>query len=729
MSLQPLLVDPGPAFLAAGNPERFLTDNLPSTDDPRPEPASHRKAVIGIAGAFIAWRLLFVSEARRQPGPPIHPEGLLHLIWRKNAPLWLRIASPVVLETMAEAGLTGEELQAVGIDFATKLGSYINDTSAAAVVSGYKEQLRRGVNPTLAWLRAVEGYGLEERQLRGWVAQQATQGNYPDLISPGAQRALDRSILLRADTLGQTEAWQARQLGKSVAWMVAEADGRMPYGTKKRWLTAEDERVCKICGPLDLQEVGLSEQFLLPDRRRIWAPGVHPNCRCELALVYPAMIFEKARGDDPYDRDSDGQFARQESRTRKVPRPMPVKEHDTDPVLQALVDAMNAPAPEVEDVDPWAQPADPWANSTKIDPWANTGVDPWAVDPFAADPFATDPWGAPKAGKTTGRRRRIYVIINGELTEVDAEEMAHDDQNIVYVPVDRFFALPDTDPVTGVTVDLRDEREGEPVHIDPMRVGMVIDFDDWALRNADRTARHEHKTVDAPMPLAGEVQGSNNHPNDILDQLDEFYAYVEGANAEADDQLELMHDQENTVYDNIYRRKDEYISELDSDELLEIYDNAGERGYARRKIAEGKEDQLADTLTDLISGDVPDGWTPMQQETVEQAFSEYIFEHDPEIEAIRRTMSYSNEGFLRSPEIFTFKDNYASGTWTTANGKLTPMVEGRYRVAAIKVHSVHPKHTGLERPNPRIKNWREVVLERIEDDELPHDTHRGPRGY
>lgn len=273
------LVDPGSAFLASGDPARFLEDNLPSTEPTAGEDQNHVKAAVLIAGAFVVWRLWVTRRAREEiPGPPVDAEGALGRLWAKHKPIWLRIAEPTIEAVMADAGLTGEELRAVAADYAAGLGSYIHTQAADAVVAGFREQLRRGVNPTLSWLRAIEGYGLDERRLRSWVAQQAVAGGpISDLIAPGALRALDRAMLARADVLGQNEAWHARHVAKSVAWLYAERRGELPTGTRKRWLTADDERVCKICGPLHLQEVWLDQQFVLPTGQRLWAPGVHPN--------------------------------------------------------------------------------------------------------------------------------------------------------------------------------------------------------------------------------------------------------------------------------------------------------------------------------------------------------------------------------------------------------------------------------------------------------------------
>lgn len=119
------------------------------------------------------------------------------------------------------------------------------------------------------------------------------------------------------------------------------------------WITAKDELVCKVCGPMHRKKVKAVEPFVLPTGEKVWGPGVHPNCRCRMRLassikdVNYTMSLEwdrinpfdrkrspvsKARGNDKYNRNSDGQFASVESRRTKF------KERaQTDPQVASIV--------------------------------------------------------------------------------------------------------------------------------------------------------------------------------------------------------------------------------------------------------------------------------------------------------------------------------------------------------------------------------------------------------
>lgn len=80
---------------------------------------------------------------------------------------------------------------------------------------------------------------------------------------------------VRAGLVGITEATQVLSVAAQVH---AERLAKQGVETVTRWLTAEDERVCPICRPLDHQpQSRWKERF--PD-----GPPAHPRCRCRLVV-------------------------------------------------------------------------------------------------------------------------------------------------------------------------------------------------------------------------------------------------------------------------------------------------------------------------------------------------------------------------------------------------------------------------------------------------------------
>jgi len=78
----------------------------------------------------------------------------------------------------------------------------------------------------------------------------------------------------RANAIGITEAVLAFAMGNLIAWN--------KYGIIEEviWMTAEDERVCAVCGPLHEVVIGLVDALYGGQR-----PPAHTLCRCWLEAI------------------------------------------------------------------------------------------------------------------------------------------------------------------------------------------------------------------------------------------------------------------------------------------------------------------------------------------------------------------------------------------------------------------------------------------------------------
>ena len=119
---------------------------------------------------------------------------------------------------------------------------------------------------------------------------------YQTLIDAGIskKKALEQSTLYaarqhreRAYTVARTELATAYGAGAHEATKQAQAAGYMGK-TIKVWVSADDERVCRICGRDGLEgtEVEMDQEFDVASRS--WStrlhPPAHPGCRC--AVMY-----------------------------------------------------------------------------------------------------------------------------------------------------------------------------------------------------------------------------------------------------------------------------------------------------------------------------------------------------------------------------------------------------------------------------------------------------------
>lgn len=134
------------------------------------------------------------------------------------------------------------------------------------------------------------------RPMVGLTQQQsiANLKYYETLINNGmsAQKALDKSIRYaarqhryRGYNIARTELAFAYNQGSYEGTKQAQAAGYMGE-TVKVWCTADDERVCTICGGLEGKTIAMDDDFDFKTKlvgrnatiRRV--PPAHPSCRC-----------------------------------------------------------------------------------------------------------------------------------------------------------------------------------------------------------------------------------------------------------------------------------------------------------------------------------------------------------------------------------------------------------------------------------------------------------------
>lgn len=106
--------------------------------------------------------------------------------------------------------------------------------------------------------------GLSDDKAQKKVAQYAAQAH--------RQRAL---------TIARTELADAFNYGADQSVRQAQTQGYMPPQMEKKWMAAEDERECVVCGDLDGVTVPMDAQF----PGGFEHPTAHPLCRCAVAYV------------------------------------------------------------------------------------------------------------------------------------------------------------------------------------------------------------------------------------------------------------------------------------------------------------------------------------------------------------------------------------------------------------------------------------------------------------
>lgn len=182
---------------------------------------------------------------------------------------------------------------------------WLNTKAATFVTNSTAEQIN-AINAVVSRAATiqditVDGLARAIRPMVGLTRKQA-QANlkyYTSMVEGGLSEkaALERSIKYsarqnryRGYNIARTELAFAYNKGEHFGVQQAIEQGYMGH-TRKVWCTADDERVCEICGALDGKTIEMEDNFGFYTRLEARNPGIrqtppaHPSCRCTLLYV------------------------------------------------------------------------------------------------------------------------------------------------------------------------------------------------------------------------------------------------------------------------------------------------------------------------------------------------------------------------------------------------------------------------------------------------------------
>lgn len=348
--------------------------------EPEPVPAAPEEGgslaavAVGMGAAYLIYRYYMrqkMEDEVKRLGGDLSRKTLLFAsatVWHAFVPRWVTLVAPYLvqgyLEGMrnAETGYVPQDvLTKIATDYALALGNHINDVSAEAMISGYQAQVNRKIPPQMAARRVADAYGVTRRGMNTlvniWTSEdpkQLTDQPLPSSKDERAKAIIEAQQQLRARQIGETESWTARTQAKQIVWMYGMEKGVIPSSARRVWITAADERVCQVCGPMDGVEAKVGDQFSTAEGK-LWTPPAHVNCRCDVVLDFNISedvsedfksllaneSVSKARGGDPYDRDSSGRFARQETRRSRIQPQYKQRDADLDVLMAQVNGALN----------------------------------------------------------------------------------------------------------------------------------------------------------------------------------------------------------------------------------------------------------------------------------------------------------------------------------------------------------------------------------------------------
>ncbi len=174
----------------------------------------------------------------------------------------------------------------------------IDAETRAALRQELARGIREGIHPTEVARRIRETIGLNRRQaavVSAFRQRLFAEGRDRGQVERMTLRFANRQMQLRAQNIAQTEIMTALNTGRRLQVERLTREGVIQGPDwEQEWVTADDERTCPICLPLNGQRIPIGGTFVT-GAGNLQQPPAHPRCRC-LARLVP-VGFRK--GDHP----------------------------------------------------------------------------------------------------------------------------------------------------------------------------------------------------------------------------------------------------------------------------------------------------------------------------------------------------------------------------------------------------------------------------------------------
>jgi hypothetical protein len=327
------------------NPTDLRPRDLPAPGAFLTSPAEALEAALAMV------RARMVSQMKAEARGLVEPTygqllRLADMTWQILLPQYRKVSAPVIADAYVRAWTragAGDVPMSVIYDLAEKhaekVGDYFHASSRDALAEGFNTMVNRRIPAKAAADKVLDAYGLTPRQMRGYAHNQqlTTSVESPASFDVKARSRdyIDKSFTGRVKKLSEQEEHNIEEQAKQFAWMWMQDKGRLTERAQKIWITAHDERVCPVCGPLHGQKVLVNEQFKTKEGD-FWSPGVHPNCRCVVRLIENRFKLEK-RFDPHQPRGGDGRWAGGQSRTRQLGHKVNALESPSAKVIQGTI--------------------------------------------------------------------------------------------------------------------------------------------------------------------------------------------------------------------------------------------------------------------------------------------------------------------------------------------------------------------------------------------------------
>ena len=197
-------------------------------------------------------------------------------------------ATQKAMGLQGQFNLTNPSVINVARNLAVELSTNLN-ASVQTTISDIIRDAVEGNITTIQAARKIRNHiGLlpqHSKAVDKYLDKMLADGVKKQVANKRAEEYAQRLLKYRSETIARTEVARAVGAGQTEYWKQMKSEGYLPPEARRVWITANDEKVCPICGPMDGVLADIDGFFDTGSGPVEYPQGTHPRCRCTAGIT------------------------------------------------------------------------------------------------------------------------------------------------------------------------------------------------------------------------------------------------------------------------------------------------------------------------------------------------------------------------------------------------------------------------------------------------------------
>lgn len=191
--------------------------------------------------------------------------------------------------------VTNPEVINAARNLSVQLSTNLNTTARQTIRDIIQDAVEGNITRVEAANRIKRLVGLIPQHAQAvdkYLNRMLADGMKKSLAKQRADKYAERLLRYRANTIARTEIARSVGTGQTEYWKQMRSEGFLPPEARRVWITASDEKVCAICGPMNGVVADIDGFFDTSAGPSEYPQASHPNCRCTAGIT---MVTPKKR--------------------------------------------------------------------------------------------------------------------------------------------------------------------------------------------------------------------------------------------------------------------------------------------------------------------------------------------------------------------------------------------------------------------------------------------------